>query len=288
MLPFSFNNKRQGLLPNYGLTQRVMLFTNARDEKYIKEWAAHHLLVGFDIIYIFDHKSHFPLKNVFHGFDKRVIIENCALKNPVKIPLMYRATEIAKQFKADWFLYLDADEFLVINAFEGVKKMLNFYKNAHSVGVNWVMFGTNHQTKDPSGLIMEHYTKSDAHVNQHVKTFVRPFEVKQITNPHFYHIYNPEHMVSVDGKKMNKSNNLSFNKTQATYSQFPAYIAHYHYQSEESYVRRKTQRAQDDGTGIRQFDPQLHAYHNEVENTDLKNKYAENVKNFLQFTQMKN
>jgi hypothetical protein len=37
----------------YGLTKKVALFTNARDESHIKEWAAHHLLIGFDYIIIF-------------------------------------------------------------------------------------------------------------------------------------------------------------------------------------------------------------------------------------------
>jgi hypothetical protein len=55
------------------LAKKVMLFTNARNEIHIKEWAAHHLLIGFDKIIIFDHKSDIPLKTVLHGFDKRVI-----------------------------------------------------------------------------------------------------------------------------------------------------------------------------------------------------------------------
>ena len=39
----------------------VALFTNARNEKHIKEWVAHHLLIGFELIVIFDHKSIKPL-----------------------------------------------------------------------------------------------------------------------------------------------------------------------------------------------------------------------------------
>ena len=54
---------------NYGPTKSVVLFTNARDEKNIKEWASHHLLIGFDKIIIFDHKSITPLKDVFLNFD---------------------------------------------------------------------------------------------------------------------------------------------------------------------------------------------------------------------------
>ena len=33
-------------------TGKVILFTNARDELKLKEWVAHHLLLGFDFIYI--------------------------------------------------------------------------------------------------------------------------------------------------------------------------------------------------------------------------------------------
>ena len=35
--------------------KQFVLFTNARDESNLKEWCAHHLLLGFDCIYIFDH-----------------------------------------------------------------------------------------------------------------------------------------------------------------------------------------------------------------------------------------
>ena len=97
---------------NYGITKSVALFTNARDEKNIKEWAAHHLLIGFDKIII------------------------------------------------DWFIYLDADEFLILgNQFIGVKHFLNHFKNAHSLGINWLFFGSNNHVSDPEGLILENYTK---------------------------------------------------------------------------------------------------------------------------------
>ena len=35
--------------------KKVVLFANVRDEPNIKEWITHHLLLGFDCIYIFDH-----------------------------------------------------------------------------------------------------------------------------------------------------------------------------------------------------------------------------------------
>ena len=52
-------------------TTSVILFTNARDEPNIAEWVAHHLLLGFDKVIIFDHLSKVPIKttipNDFNG-----------------------------------------------------------------------------------------------------------------------------------------------------------------------------------------------------------------------------
>ncbi len=72
--------------------KKVGLFCNARDEKNIKEWAAHHLLIGFDVIVLIDHNSKIPLKEVFANFDKRVnIIKiNLEIKFYLKI-LLFRS-----------------------------------------------------------------------------------------------------------------------------------------------------------------------------------------------------
>ena len=118
----------------------IILFTNARDEKNIREWAAHHLLLGFDLVYIFDHKSELPLIDEFENFDTRVTVERFEWESPVKIPLINRAIAIAKQLNAAWMLYLDADEFLILNEFIDVPSLLNAYPYADSLGINWLFF----------------------------------------------------------------------------------------------------------------------------------------------------
>lgn len=40
---------------------KTIVFCNARDELHINEWIAHHILLGFDKIYIFDHLSTTPI-----------------------------------------------------------------------------------------------------------------------------------------------------------------------------------------------------------------------------------
>jgi len=260
---------------------RVILFTNARDEMRIREWAAHHLLLGFSLIYIFDHKSRIPLKRVFHGFDKRVLVERCELNGAIKMPLMNRATAIANYFKADWMIYLDADEFICLNSFLGVKRMLLHYPFADSVALNWLLFGTNNHVTEPKDLILNSYTKSEATLDQHVKTFVRPSQIKMATNPHFYQMRNPYRMYSVTKERINVLE-PQFHKNRMNYQQAPAFIAHYIHQSEETYIRRKLNLPMDDTNTFRSKDLEIHNKYNSVENTCLKEKYGRIVNQFLE------
>jgi hypothetical protein len=258
---------------------RTILFTNARDEKNMKEWVTHHLLLRFDIIYIFDHKSKIPLKNEFHNFSKRVIIERVEMNNPVKLPLMTRAVKIAKRLGVDWMLYLDADEFLVLNKFVGVKHLLNNYNFANSLGINWLMFGSSYHKKDPPGLLIENYTKSVQTIDQHVKTFVRPEYVTSVTNPHYYNVIFPNRMFSINMKNM--SGSPAFNVWTIDYKDASAFIAHYVHQSEESYINRKLKLPMDSHNSFRGVDQHMHKHYNDVDNFLVRNKYVPRLKHFL-------
>jgi len=264
--------------------KKVGLFCNARDEKNIKEWAAHHLLIGFDIIIIFDHKSQNPLSNVFSKFDKRVIIVKTSLPDGnIKIKLMNNAIAISKKLNVDWFIYLDADEFLILNSkFKGVKHFLNTYSYADSLGVNWLMFGTDNLINEPSGLILENYTKSCKNLDQHVKSFVRPNEVINSDNPHYYKVRNPYKMLGLTFNIMTYPQ--CFNKllTKVPYYISPAYIAHYVYQSEETYIKRKINIIGDNGIKRPNLGKEIHKHYNDTTNLQPQ-KYIKRIKQFLLF-----
>ena len=259
---------------------KIMLFTNARDEPHIKEWASHHLLLGFDIIYIFDHKSNSPIKNEFTNFKNRVIVERCEMENPVKMPLMNRAAKIAKSAGADWFIYLDADEFIILNSYPNIKIMILSFPRATSIALNWIYFGTNNHITEPKGLILENYTKSETHLDIHVKTFVKTKFVIKSGGPHFYVMQPGSLMVDINHQRMNPYE-MMFNRWKVEYSKTPAYIAHYVYQSEESYFNRKLKIPRDDNGIMREKIQELHKMHNDVTNMDPANKYAFLVKEFL-------
>ena len=264
--------------------RKVGVFCNARDETHIKEWAAHHLLIGFDVVFIFDHKSTVPLNRVFSHFDNRVITARIEREGGnLKKMLMNKALFIARQLALDWFIYLDADEFLILNnRFRGVKHFLSQYSSGDLVGVNWLIFGTNHLVKEPTeGLMLEHYTRSSNRLNRHIKSFVRPREATVADNPHFYHIKRPARMLNVAFGRLRSP--YSFNPTNDAIDKVPAYIAHYMYQAEEIYQKRKVQfRVADDGTVRTNIGKEIHTHDNDVVNAHPQ-KYVNAIKEFLSF-----
>ena len=262
--------------------KNIGLFCNARDEKNIKEWAAHHLLIGFDIIVIFDHKSEIPLSKIFSNFDKRVIVIRTELNDGnIKIKLMNNAISISKRLDMDWFIYLDADEFLILNSyFKGVKHFLNTYSYGDSIGINWLMFGSNYLVDEPDGLILENYTRSCEFLDRHVKSFVRPNEIKFSDNPHYYHMRNPFKMLGINLKLL--SYPQCFSNVNIPFYKAPAYIAHYVYQSEESYIKRKINLKGDDGRIRPNIGKDIHNSYNDGVNTQPQ-KYVEQIKEFLKY-----
>ena len=260
---------------------KTILFTNVRNELNMTEWSLYHLQLGFDYICIFDHKSDIPLQIKLPS--TRIKIIRCNWKNPVKIPLMKQAVIIAKQLNIDWMLYLDADEFLVLNSFTHVKQMLNVFKNADSLAINWLMFGSNNHIKEHTVYIIENYNKSYLLLNKHVKSFLRPNLVTNVTNPHFFHIKNANKRVSVHGNIINNYH-PEFNEAACSteYSKSRAFIAHYVFQSEETYINRKLKLPRDDNSKFRTEDKNMHDKHNQVENVSVKDKYLDRIKKVLE------
>ena len=274
---------------------KVILFTNARDEFHLKEWVAHHLLLGFDLIYIFDHKSHVPLKGQFSEFNKdyqRVFVSRCDLIGSIKKLLILKAVNIATELKADWMLYLDADEFLVINdnSIQDVKQLLNLYPQADSLSCNWLLFGTNFHDKEPEGLIIDNYTRSQTVLDEHIKTFLRPKEFLY-PNAHRSSIKNPNRAFHFNGKCLNKvfpvyKENKHY-KNPVNYNVAKVFIAHYFCQSKETYIKRKLKIPRDDNGKHRTSEEintnllTLDSQYNDSINTIVKDKYSNKIKDFL-------
>lgn len=282
----TYNKKISSFLP---ASKDVVLFTNARDEPCIKEWCAHHLLLGFDCIYVFDHLSVNPLENVLYNFDSRVNtirLTTDASKyttgNNFKSDCIKLAIDISRINGSKWFLYLDCDEFLVLNNYATVKDFLNSYPNADTIAINWLMFGSNYHKNRQTGII-DNYTRSELMVDQHIKTFARPDKISMNIGPHTYKVLDENRRYGINHTSI-KGNNGPFVITNLEYYNVDAYIAHYVYQSEEDFMLRKGGRARDDNANNifdKSFLNILHQHHNNHINTSIRDKYLFKIVNFL-------
>jgi hypothetical protein len=274
-------------IPYIKKCDNVALFTNARDEPHIKEWAAHHLLIGFDYIFITDHLSITPLTNVFKDFDSRVVINTCTIKTNIKIHLMNEAITTAKKYNVDWFIYLDADEFIVFNDkvtnITNIKDFLSFYnRKADMIAINWLLFGSNYLENEPDSILGS-YTKSDTYLDRHIKSFVRPNEALYAETPHVYAIKHIDNFYAYD-KKIGTL--TSFCESNILGEECPIYIAHYINQSKESFIKRKIIKPTDDtgkyrGQKDKNLIENIHNNYNNNNNIQPKRLYHEKVQMFL-------
>jgi hypothetical protein len=257
--------------------------------------------LGFDEIYIYDHKSIIPLSGQFDNFNKeyeKVFIKRCELDGPIKCHLIKKAVLTAKVTKADWMLYLDADEFFVINTdkINNIKDLLKLYSNADLVSFNWLMFGSNGHINEPEGLIIDNYTKSEIKLCNHIKSFLRPSQFLK-PNPHRCDIINPYRMYHGSNRRLISDENVLKNNSPLfdnpiEYYNSIAYIAHYYVQSKETYLRRKLTLPRDDDGTIRPnnltiMNKQLTENYsidndlNDIINTSVRDKYSEKIKLYL-------
>ena len=280
-----FRNKNNNLEPLLVSGNRrndnnlVVLFTNARDEPNIAEWIAHHLLLGFDKVIIFDHLSKVPIQTmVNNNFNGKLEIIQVGGTGNIKINLMNDALNIASKGNYSWMLYLDADEYLNLNGFKDVKNYLKFFKEADSIGVNWLMFGSSGHRVQPKGLLTENFIRSDLRLNSHVKSFVRPSLAVKSVNPHYFIMTDKSRCYSGNGTRMAMG---PFNNQPLPFVKAHAYIAHYYTQSEEEHLRRKSRMLDDGSINKHSGLQEIHKVHNSCVNNQLQNKYSKEIRDFL-------
>ena len=264
---------------------KTILFTNARDEANIAEWVKHHQLLGFTQIVIFDHKSIEPifikLQNSNINMNNVYIIR--LDQDIVKLDLMKFALKIANKQKYDWLLYLDCDEFLVLNKDMSISKFARRYMRYYQVGINWLLFGSNYREKilTPEESIIQTYTRSDPSLDLHIKSFLnirkaRRFRRRiQIMNPHFYDLNQMKGSINVNYRPLNKVEPYFYN-TKENFRTITAFVAHYMHQSYEEYIKRKVRLPRDDILGLYRpvIQPsEFHEQNNSIINTHVSDKY---------------
>ena len=141
---------------------KTALFTTSKNDRTILEWTIHHLTLGFDHIHIFQPTLSTVLDSLVEA-DNRVTIQQETSQS------IEQMRDIAQTLGADWMLYLDSDEFVVLNNSSEISHFLRSYAAYEKVGLNLLVFRSGEEGEE---TLIGSCTSCNSWLSDVVKTFV--------------------------------------------------------------------------------------------------------------------
>ena len=246
---------------------------------YLSEWVNYHLNLGFDHIYIYDNNdtngerceevigkdnANITVLKYFIGKKQRGCETQIAAYN-----------DFYKRFgkKYDWVLYLDVDEFLVLNGYSNVNGyIVDITKpSTKSVRLNWKCYDDNDNLHYECLPVRERFTRvcEDETLSHYKKHF---YKTKQkdfnVINVHYANIRGD--VVDCDGNNTTYSTFVTSN----TCNHNKAYIAHYATKSADEYYMIKKKRR---GNGIGNDRLSIEHFFKYNKRTEEKEKYLNDL-----------
>jgi len=128
------------------------------EDNYINEWINYHLNLGFDNIIICNNDNEYKEINI-----DKVINLNYSKVNPIQVKA-YTNTFNKYKDKYDWILFIDCDEFVVLeDKYKNIKDFLSdlIFKNADIIRLHWKIFsgGSNIDVIDNNYEVMNRFTE---------------------------------------------------------------------------------------------------------------------------------
>ena len=228
-------------VPNRNGLALVLMVKN--EAPYIEEWINFHEKQGVCHFIIFDNESTDNLYNILIPYIKlgKVSYQKIKGKLPQAEAYNFAMSKYGRKFK--YIGVIDADEFIFVrkslggvNLFDFVDKFMAEHKNAGGIGVNWLIFGSNHFEKKPEGGVLKNFTmcaEKDFPANRHIKTICDPLKVLAWRNPHFPFYRKGFQNLDENGEPINEgafTEKVNFDKIR---------INHYYSKSKEEFIAKK-------------------------------------------------
>lgn len=253
---------------------------------YILEWIAFHKLQGVEHFYLYDNGSDDGTFELLENLQTKglVSLEDWSAIKPVQLDA-YNDCLREHRKDSEWIAAIDIDEFLYSETYPNLQEHIKsiLYFTSHLVGAiaaHWFLFGSNGHKDFSTDLVIERFTKRQPNKNYHVKSIVNTeYTLSTGKDPHTFYFKDNYVAVNDAGKPLPKDYALSPMVTVNS-----LIISHYHTKSRAEYFERK-----------KLGDPQTMVIHsperieemfqahdlNEVEDTYLKDKYSQAVKNLI-------
>lgn len=149
--------------------------------RFIREWLAHHLALGFDHILVYDHQSSDQTPALLDAAAATASVDRIAWAPPQdQSPQISAYNDAVRRLRNryDWLAFLDLDEFLVIRKpdLDLTTYLRSLDADVGAVGVNWLTFGSGGRVDTDYELVRDTFrTGGPRHWgnNRHIKTIAR-------------------------------------------------------------------------------------------------------------------
>lgn len=175
---------------------RHVLFMAAKNEApFLLEWIAYHRVIGFDEIVIASNPSTDGTNELLDA-----LAQNGVVRHLSSLPVEGQSPQAAAHAvfeqslgyrDGDWYLWLDADEFLNVQVgSRRVQDLVTAIGDRDGAVINWRMFGSNGHATFPGRFISSHFDRGaelGSDKNREVKTIFRKGEAVEGFSGYSFH-----------------------------------------------------------------------------------------------------
>ncbi|EGF92228.1 domain of unknown function family protein [Asticcacaulis biprosthecium C19] len=166
----------------------VAIIAIARNEgRFLTEWLAYHLRLGFDRIIVYDNESDDDSARILDTLSEEYPIQRIPwLSEPGLSPQIaaYNHALVHDGKDFDWVAFIDCDEFVVLHEDGDINDFLARYDDTISaVTLNWLTFGSSGRKTADYELVTDTFMTGPHKGfsnNLHVKTFARPQQIERM------------------------------------------------------------------------------------------------------------
>jgi hypothetical protein len=224
----TFYRPRTAIAPRY----KLAICTRVKNEgRFLPEFVAHHVLLGFEHVYIYDNNSTDEPEKVLAPFLDRQLVSIARWPEVPAAPSCYRHFFETFEGNAQWVGFFDADEFLVEREDGALSALLAQFARKPAIGINSRWYGSSGHLTIPRGLVMEAFPRCSSELDEHVKVLLRPATVLSYFNSHNFIYRKGRLAVDVTGQPI-----LGSLATATT--AHAVELNHYLYRSREDYITK--------------------------------------------------
>jgi len=241
-----------------------------KNERYLEEFLIYYRILGVEHFYIYDNESSIPIKDrLKNNFYKNMIT---VIDFPGKCQQVKAYNHFLNTYRNDtmWVIIVDGDEYICPKKHFSLRDFLDEYKDAHAIGINWIMFGTSFHDKKQDGYLVDKYRYCQSSQNQHIKTICKPSYTKRID------IHNVELYDS--NKYIDPKRNIIKGPFNHNYTTDIIQINHYCGKSIEE-IYDKYNRGNADSYERIIISENPHSLHNDIKDNYLSDKYLPHIIN---------